>query len=60
MREIFLLPLRGMCYNNSRIGKRSGSEGDIYFSCGVNEQTSDKIGQEALKARVCESGVQYR
>ena len=41
---------------DSRKGKTSGSEGGICFSCGVNEQTSDGIGQGARSAglRVCQ------
>ena len=38
-------------------GEKQAPQSGICFSAsdaGVNEQTSDEIGQEALKARVCE------
>ena len=41
---------------NDHNRKTSGCEADICFSVVINEQASDKIGQEALKARACESG----
>ena len=37
--------------------EKQATQSGICFSCGINEQTSDEIGQRALKARVCEYDI---
>ena len=37
--------------------EKQATQSGICFSCGINEQTSDEIGQGAQKARVCEYDV---
>ena len=37
--------------------EKQATQSGICFSCGINEQTSDEIGQRALKAQVCEYDI---
>ena len=37
--------------------EKQATQSGICFSCGINEQMSDEIGQRALKARVCEYDI---
>lgn len=40
-------------------GEKQAAQSDICFSAVINEQTSDEIGLEALKARVCELMISF-